>query len=66
MIVTVGDKGLTAITGERICTLFATFVATANSKPTIFPKFIFLHILCYSTNLPRWGFNFISDSLRGV
>lgn len=31
MIVTVGDKGLTAITGERICTLFATFVATAKT-----------------------------------
>ena len=64
MIVTVGDKGLTAITGERICTLSATFVATANSKPTIFPK-LYLYT-SYSTNLPRWGFNFISDSLRGV
>ena len=30
-MVTVGDKGLTAITGERICTLFATFVATAKT-----------------------------------
>ena len=48
MIVTVGDKGLTAITGERICTLSATFVATANSKPTIFPKLY----LCTSYAIP--------------